>query len=293
MRCALTCCGIAMSRCFPAFALSLILAGCGGDDNKSAALLLTNAPVASADEPKQEWGSVKGQVIWGDKNLPEPVKLEVTKDQNVCLKDGPVLSEEFIVDKTTKGVKNAFVWLAAGTVPKKGEKWAKIPIHPSLAKSAKDTVTLDQPCCSFVPHVLAMRADQTLEIKNSASVPHNIHLIGRADFGLNKIMPPASTLTETIPAEADLISVQCDIHGWMKGYIHVFDHPYFAVTGADGKFEIKNAPAGDYRIIIWQEGMGWVAFDGPDAAGKNGKKITIKANGETDLGTFPVSKPKD
>ena len=106
-------------------------------------------------------------------------------------------------------------------------------------------------------------------------------------------MPPGSTLTEKIPAEAGLVNVQCDIHGWMKAYIHVFDNPYFAVTGADGKFQMKNVPAGDYRILIWQEGMGWVAFDDADAPGKYGKLIKIKPDGVTDLGSFKVVPSKD
>jgi hypothetical protein len=77
----------------------------------------------------------------------------------------------------------------------------------------------------------------------------------------------------------------------MKGYIRIFNHPYYAVTADDGTFEIKDAPAGEYRIAVWHEGMGWVAFDDADA-GKKGKLITIKADGITDLGTFPLTKSK-
>ncbi len=185
-------------------------------------------------------------------------------------------------------MKNVFVFLGSKKAPAKpSDKWGKIPVHPSLmAKSAQKTVTLDQPCCTFVPHCLAMRSDQTLEIKNSASVSHNTHLIGKNDYGFNKILPPGTSLTENVPADAGLINVQCDIHPWMKGYIWMFDHPYFMLTGADGKFEIKNVPAGEYRIVIWHET--WLAYDNPDSAGRQGKLITIKPDGETDLGTFKV-----
>jgi hypothetical protein len=73
----------------------------------------------------------------------------------------------------------------------------------------------------------------------------------------------------------------------MKAWVRVFDHPYFAITDGDGKFEIKNAPAGDFRLVIWHEGVGWVK------GGKTGTPITIKAGGDTDLGKVEMTPPKD
>jgi plastocyanin len=172
--------------------------------------------------------------------------------------------------------------------PKKG----KLPIHPALAKSAMPKATLDQPCCAFEPHVLAVRDDQTLEVKNSATVSHNVHLLG-GGMDMNKILSPGETLPiPDVKSAGTVVSVQCDIHRWMKGYIWIFSHPYYTVTGADGKFEIKNAPAGEFRLAIWHEGMGWVTYDNEDKP-KEGKLIKIKADGETDLGMFKVTKPKE
>src|SRR5262249_41385609 len=79
------------------------------------------------------------------------------------------------------------------------------------------------------------------------------------------------------PATA-AVSVSCTIHGWMKGYIRVFDHPYFAVTDKDGNFEIKDAPAGTWNLVVWQEEKGWVNCD------KNAQPATGTANGSTDVG---------
>ncbi len=73
----------------------------------------------------------------------------------------------------------------------------------------------------------------------------------------------------------------------MRAWVRVYDHPYHAVTDADGKFELKNAPAGKYNLVIWHEGVGWVN------GGKLGKPITIKADGETDAGKFAVKKKVD
>ena len=77
-------------------------------------------------------------------------------------------------------------------------------------------------------------------------------------------------MNETREAPRPVV-IECNIHPWMKGWVRVFDHPYFAVTDADGKFEIKNAPAGKYNIVMWQEGQGWVN------GGKTGQTIEIMA----------------
>jgi hypothetical protein len=83
------------------------------------------------------------------------------------------------------------------------------------------------------------------------------------------------------------VSVSCNIHPWMQAKIFCVAHPYFAITDADGKFEIKNAPAGKYRMIVWHEGMGWVVGDKEPS--KQGKLITIKAGGVTDVGTLDIT----
>ncbi len=63
----------------------------------------------------------------------------------------------------------------------------------------------------------------------------------------------------------------------MKSWVRIFDHPYFALTDEDGKFEIKNAPAGKYNLVMWQGGVGWVN------GGKNGQTIEIPAGGTVEV----------
>jgi uncharacterized protein (DUF2141 family) len=50
--------------------------------------------------------------------------------------------------------------------------------------------------------------------------------------------------------------IKCDVHPWMQSYMGVFSHPFFAVTGADGKFTIANLPAGTYEVEAWHEKLG-------------------------------------
>jgi plastocyanin len=230
------------------------------------ALLALLAPAARAEG----WGTVKGQVTYAGE-APKEAVLDVNKDKDHCLKDGPIHAEDLVVDPKTKGVANVFVWLAPE------EKGKKLPINPALATIKDKNVTIDQPECRFIPHALAMRKGQTLIVKNSAPVAHNTNYQGgSANPGQNLIVPAGKSIeVKNLVASTTPVNVTCNIHGWMKGFIRVFDHPYYAVTKPDGTFEIKDAPAGKFRLIVWQESVGWV---GP----KEGKEIDIKADGVTE-----------
>ena len=213
-----------------------------------------------------EWGTVKGQVTWGGKSPPAEEKVDTTKEP-LCAKCN-VVKEEFVVGKNG-GVKNVFVWLQDASNPK-----AKLPIHPAL-KAVKDKeVIIDQPCCKFEPHVLALREGQVIVGKNSATFAHNMKWAGGDDNpGDNKLIPAGGQIKVELAASPKPVILECNIHPWMKGWVRVFNHPYFAVTDADGKFEIKDAPAGKYNIVMWQEGVGWV-----NGGGKAGKTIEIPAS---------------
>jgi len=250
----------------------------------TAALGLGLTPNAgrSADE-KGAWGTVKGRVVFGGGDVPAPVTLNVDKDQQHCLKDGPILSEEWVINKDNKGIANAFIWLA----PAKGA--APLPIHASLKDIRDKEVVMDQPCCKFEPHALAMREGQILVARNSAPIAHNTHWTGHPlkNPGGNIIVPAKQEHKITdLKADRFPVKINCDIHPWMSAYVRVYDHPYFAVTDKDGKFELKLAPEGTWRLIGWHEKTGWV-FTGPEELA-NGKPITIKAGGETDFGKIEL-----
>ena len=247
-----------------------------------AGLVLALADPAALAGDNTGWGTLKGQVVYGG-DVPEARPLDVNKDQNHCLSQGPILSEEWVVNKNNKGVRWVFVALAPTN------RGGKLPIHPNLQKIQNKTVSIDQPCCKFVPHCLGMREGQELEAKNSAPIAHNVHWTGHplATAGGNQLVPAKQSITiKDLKAHHIPIKINCDIHPWMSGYVQVFSHPYFAVTDEDGKFELKNAPAGAYRLVIWQEKIGW----GP--AGRNGIPITIKAGGDTDVGEIRIQEGK-
>jgi hypothetical protein len=239
----------------------------------AALLLLSSAPVTPAAE-EGGWGSIKGKVVWADKNLPERPKINVSQDQQHCLSKGPLFAETYVVNPKNKGVRWVMVWLVDPKNPK-----GKLPIHPKLQEPKDKEVVIDQPCCMFEPHVLGIREGQTLVARNSAPIPHNVNVISPGNNpNLNQLVPPGGKLPVPGWVASDKASlVKCTIHPWMQAYIRCFDHPYFAVTDEDGNFEIKDAPAGDWHLVVWQESTGWVQ------GGKAGVPVTVKANGVAEL----------
>lgn len=250
------------------------------------ALFLVNSPAQA-----QGWGTIKGKVVWDGGDVPEPEKANVDKDQPHCLSKGAIFKDEIVVNKKNKGVRWVLVWL---TDPKtaKNPKFVP-PIHPSL-KEVKGPVEIDQPCCIFEPRVIGMRTGQGLVVRNSAPIPHNFKIdsIGGGPVA-NPLLPPGgkSEVEGFVPTTVPTLYT-CSIHAWMKGYIGVFPHPYFAVTNEDGEFEIKNAPAGKFRLMVWQEKAGWVIID-PKNPVNRGKVIQVKSGDTTDVGSIPLKLAKD
>ncbi len=230
------------------------------------------APANAAAMPAEEgWGTIKGQVIFSGDKIPESLPFNMTKDQDHCQSKGPQLDVKWKVHPKNKGLANVVVFLQ----PERGKA---LPVHESLGAPAQKEAVLDQPFCVFEPRVLAMRKDQTLLVKNPAPIPHNVVIDGFSN-SYNVQMPPQSEKTFQLEASYLPNSLRCGAHEWMKGYLYVFEHPYFAVTDEEGKFAIKLAPAGTRTLVLWHEEAGWVV-------GRRGKNIDVKPGAETDLGRF-------
>ena len=113
---------------------------------------------------------------------------------------------------------------------------------------------LDQNGCMYSPHVQGMMVGQDLLIKNSDATLHNIHGLPKLNSEFNFAMPKVVKEKAIKMAKAEnFIKIKCDVHSWMKAYVSVFDHPYFAVTDDSGHYQIDNIPPGDYEVIAWQE----------------------------------------
>lgn len=122
-----------------------------------------------------------------------------------------------------------------------------------------EAVLLEQKGCLFVPRVLALRTGQTLLVRNSDPVSHNIHPTPRLNRDWNQQQPPgAPDLERRFRFAEVVIPVKCNVHSWMRSYLAVTDHPFVAVTGTDGKYAFRGLPPGAYTIAVWHEGAGEV-----------------------------------
>jgi plastocyanin len=236
-------------------------------------------------QDKGSWGTLKGQIKLTAS--PEPRKVDVTTDKEHCLSKGPLVYEDVVVNPKSKGVKNVIVWLRPDTDNRK-DPFPKDRIHPALAKGSAKHHVIDQPCCQFEPRVLAARAGDTLEVKNTAPVPHNVNYSSDAET-FNVTVPSGKNfnLNKPLEAQSTPIPFKCDIHPWMAGRIRVFDHPYFAVTDANGNFEIKDAPAGKWRLVIWHEN----GFH-KGREGVLGMPVEVKGGGTTEVPPVELQLPK-
>ena len=117
---------------------------------------------------------------------------------------------------------------------------------------------LDQYGCMYKPHILAVMTGQEITIKNSDGIMHNVHAMPDINSEFNKAMPK---MTKKInytfqEEEQDPFPIKCDVHPWMGGYVSVLPHPFFSLTAPNGKFEIRDLPAGTYQIEAWHEKLG-------------------------------------
>jgi hypothetical protein len=227
-----------------------------------------------------EYGSIKGQLVWGGSEIPSPKVLiekgKAPKDPEVCARDEPIPARELLVDPKTKGVANAFVFLVRpkGTNPD--------AVKELIARQPKRE--LDQKNCEFIPYVLALHQDQTLVIKSSDPVNHNVRYAAFTNSPFNQILAPNGSLEVKLVAERRPIVVACDIHSWMKSYMMVFDHPFYAITSTDGTFEIKGVPSGEQNLVIWHEKVGYV---NPEKA--KGTPVMVKPGEPLSLAPVSIS----
>jgi hypothetical protein len=232
------------------------------------------APVLVSAGSGAGWGSIKGQVIFGGGSLPKPEEEKVTSDQQHCLAKGPILNKVWDVNPESKGLANIVVFV----VPARNEE---LPVHDSLAGTPSPFI-LDQPYCVFTPRVFAVRKGQTITAKNPDPVAHNVVIKGIKN-DQNVQIPPGAEKQLTLEADTNAMTVSCGSHPWMRGYAWCFDHPYFAVTDKDGKFEIKNVPAGARKIAIWHE-TGYL----PGYTKREAKAVTVNDGAVVDLGQIPA-----
>lgn len=171
---------------------------------------------------------------------PRPVDMSTKKE---CLKANPKPTEQDVLVKDGK-LEGVLVYVKSGLPA--GTKY----------EPRTDTVELDQKGCLYLPKVVGVQVGQPFDLVNSDAFVHNVHALAKGADGFNQAMPKPMKLTKKFKKAQGVIDVKCDVHAWMLAHVGVFDHPYFAVTGADGKFAIEKLPAGSYELAMWHPTLG-------------------------------------
>ena len=201
--------------------------------------------------------SITGTIIYKG-TVPAPPSRTPTAD---CAKLAGPAPAVLAVAKDSGGVRDAFVWVKegiTGTYP--------VPSEP---------VTLDQKGCEYTPRVFGARAGQTVALANSDPLLHNVHAPS-----FNVPLANAGVKVERKLTRPEVMAtITCDVHPWMRAYAGVVAHPFFAVSKADGSFEIKGLPAGSYTPEVWQEKLG-----------RQTQKVTV-ADGEAKAVSFELKAP--
>ena len=218
---------------FAALILVAALAGLGVTYSKAA---------AGARPDTSTPGSIVGRVHFTG-TAPKVSTYSMNADP-ACAKThpGPNTSEDFVAGSDGT-LANVIVFISDGL----GARSFDAPAEPAV---------IEQKGCQYKPHVLAMRANQKLKIMNEDMTTHNIHPVPANNREWNKAEPAGSQMEDSFAREEIAIPLKCNVHPWMRGYVAVFKHPYFAVNGKDGSFDLHNLPAGEYTVQAWHEKLG-------------------------------------
>lgn len=260
----------------------------------TSAELCRAAPVISGD-PKngsKDWGTIKGRLVL-DGDIPERSEVDLEKHQ-LNPKDlawfksmGPILEEDWVVNKENKGIQWVFIWLIPENADK--DRKAKLTIHDDLkaAPTGDDKfVTVDQNPLGYDKHAVAIREGMGLKMKNTGPVAHVFNLTGfKNQMPAKNMAANAEIDVEDLKAERVTNQVTCPPHPWERMWLRIFDHPYYAVTDENGNFEIKNAPAGNCRMVVWQESIGYKG----GRKGRYGQMIEVTGAAETELGEIKLT----
>ncbi len=207
--------------------------------NKLAYLFLISMtlfiPAASA-------GNVTGKINFtGTAPALQPIDMGADP---TCASSGEKLNSEDVVANPNGTLANVFVYVKEG-------------LEGKTFPAPSTPVLMDQKGCHYIPHVQGLQVGQTLQIVNSDSTLHNVHGMPKETKEFNLGMPiQGMKLDRKFDKPEVMVKFKCDVHPWMHAYLGILPHPFFAVSGTEGRYEIKDLPAGSYTLEAWHEKYG-------------------------------------
>jgi hypothetical protein len=219
---------------------------CGGSKETPTKSAEATPPAGSEGavwKPTGNEGSVTGTASFKG-TAPKPRAISMDADAVCASKHKETVYPETVVVNGNGTLRNVFVYVKTGL---EGKSFA-VPDQP---------VVLDQNGCMYKPHVLGIQARQNLKVVSSDNTTHNIHPLPQVNREWNVSQAPgADPILRSFARPEATIPVKCNQHPWMRAYIHVIDHPFYAVTGDDGSYKLDGLPPGDYEIEAVHEELG-------------------------------------
>ena len=234
----------------PLFIFSLT--GCGGKEEsppsspppaQTAPSAAENTAAGGKTVDPATAGILRGHILF-EGNAPAPVELSMRGNPECAVlhPGGTALSEEVVVKDGH--LKNAFVYI------KEGLEGYSFPVPAA-------PVVIANKGCVYLPHVSGAQTGQAIQFLNEDQTLHNVHAFAKANPSWNIGLPFAGIKqTKKFQNPEIMVSLKCDVHPWMTGYVGVLPHPYFSVSDENGAFEIKDLPPGDYVVESWHEKFG-------------------------------------
>lgn len=219
--------------------VALLAVACGGSPEKSDT---ASEPLPAIDPATV--GTITGRVrLDGTAPTAEIIRLD-GDPKCVSLAQGQERRTEYVVVGAENALQNVFVYVKDGLPPR---------LYPVPAKP----VVLDQQGCRYMPRVLGLQVGQSLTLRNSDPLLHNVRAEAQVNQPFDLGTPiQGMEVTRTFSTREVMIPFNCNVHAWMNAYVGVLEHPYFAVTDENGRFSIPQMPAGTFTLEIWHERLG-------------------------------------
>lgn len=219
----------------------LVTGACGGGEPEtSQEAPKASTPVAVTKIDPTTAATLKGKVLF-DGELPRSRRLAMDAEPACAAMHTEPVYSEVVVANDNNTLRHVFVYVKEG-------------LEGKVFETPKEPAIIDQKGCIYKPHILGVQTNQPIKILNSDSTTHNIHPLPKNNREWNESMAPGvKPKNKKFPREEVMIAVKCNVHPWMKNYIGVLKHPFFAVTDEEGSFEIKGLPPGEYTLEAWHE----------------------------------------
>ncbi|HKV06146.1 MAG TPA: hypothetical protein VJO53_13705 [Candidatus Acidoferrales bacterium] len=214
--------------------LAFLIAGCGAKGKSES----SPPPIAIVDASTA--ASITGTVTFaGSPPTLRPIDMSASP---ACVKANPApIVPPAVVTGDNGALANVVVYVKAG-------------LGNYRFDTPRDPAVLGQKACMYEPHVVALMTNQQFEIQNNDPTMHNVHPLPKHNRQWSTSQPAGSAALKSFFGRPEFaMPVLCNVHPWMRAFVFIFDHPYFAVTSKTGTFELKTLPPGTYTIEAWHE----------------------------------------